>query len=357
MSNEKLTWGILGTGRIAATFAQAVHESDTGELWAVASRTRTAAEAFAKKQVVPHAYDSYQAMLDEPRVNAVYISLPNHLHAPWSIRLAEIGKHILCEKPLAMNECEAQAVIEAAQRHDVFLMEAFMYRCHPQTSRMVELIRDGAIGQVRHVHVAFAYDAGPKHEDIRYINYMGGGGIMDVGCYCTSMARLIAGAAVGRDFSEPIELSGSAVIQPDHQVDDWAVAAARFPGDITATMICGMRVDIDCTLTVCGSEGQLFVPAPWFPNSDDVCIQIRASGQEHVEEIHVASESSLYRIEADTVARYVDARQAAPPAMCWDDSLGNLKTLDQWRACVGLQFPADRLDGIEPRKKERRDDP
>ncbi|MDW8364718.1 MAG: Gfo/Idh/MocA family oxidoreductase, partial [Abditibacteriales bacterium] len=203
--NDKLNWGILGTGRIAQTFAKAVINSNTGKLVAVGSRTQEAAERFGEEFQVPRRYGSYEELLRDDVVQAVYISLPNHLHAEWTIKCAQAGKHVLCEKPLTVNFAQAMTVIEAARYHGVFLMEAFMYRCHPQTARLVELIKEGVIGEVRLIQVSFAYNLGPKYENIRLSNPCAGGGIMDVGCYTTSMARLIAGAAVGRDFADPVE--------------------------------------------------------------------------------------------------------------------------------------------------------
>ena len=203
----KLAWGILGTGGIARTFARALATSNTGALLAVGSRTADSAERFGAEFAIPRRYASYEALLADPDVQAVYISLPNHLHALWTIRCAEAGKHILCEKPLATNYGEAMTAVEAARQHDVFLMEAFMYRCHPQTARLVELLREKVIGDVRVIQAHFSFNMhGPRHENIRQQNAAAGGGIMDVGCYCASMARLVAGAALGQPFADPLQV-------------------------------------------------------------------------------------------------------------------------------------------------------
>lgn len=226
-----ISWGILGSGRIAHTFARAVWESSSGELVAVASRTRKSADRFGGEFDVAGLYEGYGGLLDDPKVDAVYISLPNHLHARWIVRCAEAGKHILCEKPLAVNYPEAMTAIEAARRNGVFLMEAFMYRCHPQTQRLVELVVNGTIGDVRTIHTHFSYNMGGPSEDIRQQNAAAGGGIMDVGCYCMSMARLIAGAATGKDFADPIvesdgyrsamRIRAFASIGEHNRVDEW----------------------------------------------------------------------------------------------------------------------------------------
>ncbi len=192
--SSALTWGILGTGRIARIFARGVAASVTGTVVAVGSRTREAAERFGEAFGVPRRHGSYAALLADERVAAVYIATPHTAHAEWAIAALRAGKHVLCEKPLALNAAEAQAIVDAARRHDRFLMEALLYRCHAQTARLVELIREDAIGAVRLIQATFCF-AAPADPPGRILNHaLGGGGILDVGCYCASMARLIAGA-------------------------------------------------------------------------------------------------------------------------------------------------------------------
>ena len=236
MAKKKIGWGILGTGNIAKKLATAIRASKTGTLVAVGSRTQAAADAFGKEFKVPNRYDSYDAVLADPRVQAVYISLPNHLHAVWTIRCAEAGKAILCEKPLGMNFAESMVMVEACRAAGVFLMEAFMYRCHPQTAKLVELLRAKTIGDVRLIQSAFSYNMGPAYTNIRMQNEAGGGGILDVGCYTASMSRLIAGAAMGKDFADPLDLRARRPPRRNvSRIDEWASRRrARFPGDITA---------------------------------------------------------------------------------------------------------------------------
>src|SRR5918911_2446977 len=162
-----LRWGILGTGRIARTFAEGIAASESGTLIAVGSRAQETADRFADTYGVERRYASYEALLADPDVQAVYISLPNHLHATWTIRCAQAGKHILCEKPLTTNYGEAMTVVEEVRRCDVFLMEAFMYRCHPQTARLKQLIDEGAIGEVRLIQSNFSYNLGPQYDKDR----------------------------------------------------------------------------------------------------------------------------------------------------------------------------------------------
>jgi predicted dehydrogenase/aryl-alcohol dehydrogenase-like predicted oxidoreductase len=354
----RLRWGILGAGRIARTFARDLPSSQTGTLVAVGSRSADTAGAFAAEFGITRAHAGYDALLADPMVDAVYIALPNHLHARWTVRCAEAGKHILCEKPLATNFPEAMTAVEAARYHDVFLMEAFMYRCHPQTARLVELVRSGAIGQVRLIQAHFSYNMRGPQDNIRQQNPAAGGGIMDVGCYCVSMARLIAGAATGRPFADPVApvnvfrrevpLKGYAHLGAESRVDEWANALIRFPGDILASLTCGIQVSVDPALRIWGSEGSIIVPNPWFPGDarfggDDgtqILVQRLDAAAPEVE--RVPGGRPLYAIEADTVSQYIAARQAPSPCMTWADSLSNMQTLDAWRKEVGLVFDVER---------------
>ena len=158
--SSTVQWGIIGAGNIARAFARSLANSTTGRLVAVGSRSRQKADRFAAEFNVSHAHGSYEALLADDHVQVVYVATPHPHHAEWSIRAAEAGKHILCEKPLALNHAEAMAVIEAAIRYDVFLMEAFMYRCHPQTAKLVELLRNSVIGDVRIIQASFGFQTG-----------------------------------------------------------------------------------------------------------------------------------------------------------------------------------------------------
>lgn len=179
--NTKLRWGILGTGKIARIFAKGLSESSTGRSFAIGSRSQDSADGFGEEFNVERRYGSYEALLSDDKVQVVYISTPHPMHAEWAIKVAEAGKHLLCEKPLALNHPEAMAVVETALAHDVFLMEAFMYRCHPQTAKIVELICDKAIGDVRFIQATFSFQAEFDPESRLFKNELGGGGILDVG--------------------------------------------------------------------------------------------------------------------------------------------------------------------------------
>ena len=347
--SSTLHWGILATGNIARAFAQGLTHSTTGKLVAVGSRSAESARRFGEEFGLPPSawHATYEALLADPEVHAIYVSNPHPGHAEWAIRCAEAGKHILCEKPLAMNHAEAMAVIEAARRHDVFLMEAFMYRCHPQTRRIVELVRDAAIGPVRVIQATFSFRSGHDPKSRLLAPELGGGGILDVGCYPVSMSRLIAGAATGQPFANPLKLQAVGHLG-ETGVDDYTAAVAAFPGDIVAQLATGVRVTQENVVRVYGEEGHIFVPAPWAPSRDGGASKfiLHRNGEPEPREIVVETVASatayLYTIEADHVAAHLAARQS--PAMSWADTLGNMQTLDQWRDAIGLTYPLEKPD-------------
>jgi len=337
---NSLSWGILGTGRIATLFAKNLPHSKTGKLAAVASRSQTTADRFAAEFHVRRGYGSYQALLNDPTIQAVYIATPHPMHAEWCIQTAQAGKHILCEKPLTLNHAEARTVIDAARRHGVFLMEAFMYRCHPQTAKLVELIRQKAIGEVRVIQASFGFHREFDAHQRLFSNDLGGGGILDVGCYPVSMSRLVAGVALGNPFAEPTEFHGCGHLATTG-VDTWAVASMKFPGDILAVLATSTQVQQDDALRVFGSDGSIVVPVPWGPARDGGASTICLERNGHSpQEITTDSPQPIYAIEADHVAAHIEDRQS--PAMNWEDSLGNMQVLDRWRAAAGVVYQSEK---------------
>lgn len=331
-----LRWGIMGAGKFAGTFAKGIQASKTGRLIAIGSRSQEGADKFGEEYNVPHRHASYQALIDDPEVDVIHISLPNHMHAEWTIKCAQAGKHILCEKPFTTNYAEAVDTIAEVEKHPVFLMEAFMYRCHPQTWKLKELLDQKAIGEVRVIQVNFTYNMGlseTARKNIRLRNDVAGGGIMDVGCYTASMARLIAGA-------EPVAVTGAAHIGDITRVDELAVGSLYFPNGAVASLVCGTQVNSENVVRVYGTEGSLTIWNPWFPTEGDNKITLK-KGDETTEVI-VNGGLPLYAIETDTVEKYLDQRQAPSPCMTWDDTLGNMKTLDTWRQSVGLVFDVEK---------------
>ncbi len=217
---DGLRWGILSTARITGAVIPPIHTSYRSDLLGVASREQAKADTFANQWDIPRTYGSYEAMLADPDINVVYNPLPNHLHAEWTIKCAEAGKHVLCEKPLALSAAEVDRVIAAARANHVIVTEAFMYKHHPQTLKVLELLKNKPIGELLVVKGAFTFDLSPRPDDIRWIPEFGGGSIWDVGCYPISFARLIAQA-------EPIEVQGWQVTGPSG-IDDVFVGQMRF---------------------------------------------------------------------------------------------------------------------------------
>ncbi len=337
---EKVSWGIISTGRIAGVFAQGVKESRTGRLAAVGSRDQASADLFGDEHGIQNRHGSYEALLADPTVQAVYIATPHPQHAEWAIKAADAGKHILCEKPLTMNAREAKAVVDAVRRNGVFLMEAYMYRCHPQTAELMQLILMGVIGEVRLIQAFFGFNAKLDLKSRLFDPMLGGGGILDVGGYCTSMVRLIAGAANGAPFAEPLRMDGIAQIGRKSHVDEYAVAVMSFPGDILAQISTGVRVNQDNTVRIDGSKGSIVVPAPWMCTPTDGVLKIVLhlhDAKPH--DIVMESDRSLYAYEADAFAAGIRDGKAPWPAMSIEDSLGNMATLDRWREAVGMKYP------------------
>jgi predicted dehydrogenase/aryl-alcohol dehydrogenase-like predicted oxidoreductase len=335
---DQLSWGIIGPGRIARAFAGQLPLSRTGRLVAVGSRDKARADAFASEFGAARAHGSYQDVLDDPEVDAVYIATPHPAHVQWVIQAARAGKHILCEKPLAVTWAHAMAAVEAARQHDVFLMEAYMYRCHPQIRLLADLVRDGAIGTVTHVRAQFAFAAPHNPTSRLYAAELGGGGILDVGGYPVSAARLVAGAARGQLFADPVTVTGAGTIG-DTGIDEWALASLDFGDGLSAQVVTGVRLATDDMLRVEGSAGYLEVARPWLqPEGEPGLVTVHRVGEPPREVTTPAT--AQYAAEADAVADHLADRQA--PQMSWADSLGNAAALDAWRAAIGLEYPIER---------------
>lgn len=343
--NGTVRWGLLATGAIARAFALGVKASVTGSLAAVASRTEEKARAFGVEFGIPRRHGSYEALLADRDVDAVYISTPHPQHAEWTVKAARAGKHVLVEKPIGINQREAQAMIAAARENNVFLMEAYMYRCHPQTARLVDLIRDGAIGEIGVIQATFSFRAEFKPASRLWSNELAGGGILDVGGYTTSISRLVAGAAAGRPFADPLSLSGAGRLHPATSVDEWAVATLKFPLDIAASVATGVGLNQENVVRIFGTEGYILLPNPFVAAREGAApgriVVCRRGGAPR--EIAVESPVTSFAHEADVCGRAILAgrRQAPPPAMTWDDTMGNIRAQDAWRAAIGLVYGAE----------------
>ena len=344
---ENIRWGIIGPGSIAKAFAGGLANSKTGTLVAIGSRNPDRpglGDDFPGARI----HDGYDALIADEEVDAIYIATPHPAHAEWAIKCAEGGKHVLCEKPLGLSAFEADAMFFAAAKAGTFMGEAFMYRVHPQTIKLIELIKSGVIGDVRMIKSSFGF-AMPKFmpEHRLYANDLAGGGILDVGCYPASMARLVAGAAVGKAFLDPDKVSGVAHIG-ESGVDEWASAVLHFPGNIIAEISCSISVQQDNVLRILGTKGRIEVADFWFAGGHEGGVGkieiIKSDGER--ETVEVKEDGWLYSFEADAAGAAIRAGQQelSSPGASWNDTLGNLRVLDKWRADTGLVYDIEKPD-------------
>ena len=337
----KLNWGILTTGLIARKFTTDLRQSRTGRFAAVGARRLADAEKFAADFGGARAHGSYAALLADPEVQAVYIGTPHPGHAEWAVKAAEAGKHILCEKPLSLNLADTRRIIAAARQHGVLLMEAYMYRCHPQTLKLVELVRSGAIGEVRLIRASFNVLCPFDPEHRMFKKSLGGGAILDLGGYPVSFSRLIAGAAQGRPFADPLEFHATGRVHPLVQTDEFATAVAKFPGGVTAELSCGSTVVHDVSARIYGTEGWIDVLEPFTPGllGKEEKIRLHRRGAAAPEEVvFPGGGPGLYSFEADAVAGALGRGEREVAAMTWADTTGNATVLDAWLAAVGVDY-------------------
>jgi D-xylose 1-dehydrogenase (NADP+, D-xylono-1,5-lactone-forming) len=319
---EPVTWGIVSTAHINRKVIPGAKASAKVELAAVASRSQERAEAYAREWDIPRAYGSYEDLLADPEIEAVYISLPNTMHCEWSIRALEAGKHVLCEKPLSRHPGEVEAAFAAAERAGRLLMEAFMYRHNPQTSRLQELVSVGAIGELRLVRSTFSYGLYDT-DNIRLRTEVEGGALMDVGCYNVSGSRLLAG--------EPARVWGEAWYGPTGT--DWVFTGTmRFPEDVIATFDCGTGLVERDELEAIGTDGALFVDDPWHCNKP--VIELRR--EDGVERIEIPYEDS-YRLELENLSDAI--RGTDIPLLDRKDALGQARALEALHTSATTNAP------------------
>ncbi|HZE06899.1 MAG TPA: Gfo/Idh/MocA family oxidoreductase [Solirubrobacteraceae bacterium] len=304
-------WGIISTANINRLFLAGAREADGVEIFAVASRDRDRCDEYARQNEIARAHGSYEALLADPDVEAVYIPLPNSLHVEWSVRALEAGKHVLCEKPLSRRAADVDHAFDVAERTGRLLMEAFMYRHNPQTRRLIELIGDGAVGRVRIVRAAFGFVAGDP-DNVRLQTALDGGGLMDVGCYCVSGARLIAG--------EPERVSAEQALGGDG-VDVAFAATMRHPNDIISHFDCGLSTDSRDLLEVVGDAGSLLLTDPWHCRNPGIELRHGSS----TERIEIERENS-YRLEAENFSAAI--RGEAAPLLGREDAIGQARTIE-----------------------------
>jgi D-xylose 1-dehydrogenase (NADP+, D-xylono-1,5-lactone-forming) len=317
-----VAWGLLSTARINDRIIEAARESDRAEVLAVASRDASRAEAYAREHGIERSYGSYEELLADPEVEAVYISLPNSLHVEWSLRALDAGKHVLCEKPLSRHPDEVEQAFDRAEANGLVLSEAFMWRHHPQAAKLVELVAAGTIGPLRVVRAAFSFHLAAAG-DVRLDPALDGGSLMDVGCYCLSAIRLLAG--------EPERLAGQQVLGPSG-VDLSFAAALALPEGRLGHFDCGFVLPARHELEVVGEEASLFVADPFHAHNPGIELR-RADGSERI----AVEPANSYRLELENVSDAIRGR--APLLLGREDALG------QARAIEALHRSASTTDG------------
>jgi xylose dehydrogenase (NAD/NADP) len=312
---EVLRWGIIGPGRIAPRLVRAVGACPRGELGAVASRDPDRAASFAAEHGIARSFGSYDALLASPEVDVVYISLPNHLHADWTIRALESGKHVLCEKPLALTVKDVDAIRAASDRSGRIAVEAFMYLHHPQILRALELARDGALGPLELVNGTFSFLIGHPG-DPRIDPAMGGGSLWDVGCYPVSLARRVAG-------EEPVQVAAFARFD-ERGVDRTFIGQLHFPGGLLAQFDSGFAAPDRERIEIVGRDATLVLGSPFLPAPDGPPPTLTLWHGREATTIDVASVDHYHAEVEDLTAAILDG---TPPRIDLDFSRGNIATL------------------------------
>ncbi|MET3939840.1 xylose dehydrogenase (NAD/NADP) [Paenibacillus sp. PvP094] len=321
-SDRKLRWGILGSASIAkGSVIPGLQQSELNEVAAIASRDEEKAKQTADQLGIPQAYGSYEALLEDDSIDAVYIPLPNHLHREWTIRAAEAGKHILCEKPLALTEQEAREMAQACDDAGVLLAEAFMYRHHPRYDQIRDVIASGEIGEIRGIHSTFSFNNSGSAGNVRFKREWGGGALYDIGCYSISAARLLLG-------QEPSAVTVIGMFSPEHDhVDMMASGLLEFNDHVGVTFDSSMWAAFRNTLEVLGSDGIIEVPSAFISNPDRSSnFYVTAGGERREVEV---PQVNHYSLQGDDMARAV--LQGKNMRFASSDAVANMKVLE---ACL-----------------------
>jgi predicted dehydrogenase len=312
MADKVLRWGLLSTARINSALIPPLNASKRNRLTAVASRSQAAADAYAREWKIPRALGSYEALLNDPEIDVIYNPLPNSLHAEWTIKAVEAGKHVLCEKPLALTLAEVDAMTAASQKTGKVLAEAFMYRHHPQTLKVKELVDSGKLGKLQLIKGAFTFTL-TRANDIRLKKELGGGSIWDVGCYPISYARMIVGA-------EPLEVFGWQITGPGG-ADESFIGQMRFPNGVQAQFDCGFISPSRSFSEIVGSEATLEIPAPFKPELNE---EVYLRRDDQTETIKIKGQE-LYIGEVEDMADAI--LLGKPPRLSLRDSRGNVAAI------------------------------
>jgi len=318
---KKIKWGVLSTAKIGRKkVIPAITTSCNGEVAGIASRNFERAQSVAKDLGIETAYDSYEALLADPNIDAVYIPLPNSLHVPVAIQALEAGKHVLCEKPIALTAEDGERLLAAAKQHpELKVMEAFMYRFHPQWAWALEQIRSGAIGELRHMQAMFSYYM-DDDSNIRSIAELGGGGLMDVGCYCVSAARLAFG-------EEPEVLSSDFQYNANTGVDILATGQLKFPG-ATVSFTSATQMEHCQHVAIHGTRGRIDIEHAFNPALDGTAKVVLTQEGERSE--HVTESCNHFRLQVESFAQ--DILEDRAPMISLEDSIANMRVIDALKA-------------------------
>ncbi len=333
---RKLKFGVIGTGAIAADFCEALAASPSCEVVNVVGTSADKGRAFAQRFALPRAAASLNELLSDASVDAVYVATPHPLHEAQALACIEMGKHVLCEKPLTVDAPSAERVIQAARQRKLFLLEGYMYRCHPLLAAVVERVKRGDIGELRHIKADFGFRVERNPQGRLFDLKLGGGGILDVGGYCTSFARLLAGVVSGQPFAEPVSLQAVGFRGPTG-ADELTTAVLAFATGLTATLTCAVHHRVGTEAVLYGELGQIVIPDPWIPqgvrHALETAFIVRREGQAD-ETLSIRTDRPTYALQAELVAASLQNLEAPWPAMSWADTLGNMRALDAWRACL-----------------------
>ena len=313
MTDKILKWGLLSTARINRALIPPLRASQRNQLVAVASRTRDSADKYAREWKIPQAYGSYEELLADPEIDVIYNSLPNNLHVEWTIKAVEAGKHVLCEKPIALRVEDVDAIQAAAKRTGRVVAEAFMYRHHPQTLKAVELVQRGALGTLKLIRGSFAYMLS-READVRMQPELGGGSIWDVGCYPISFARLVADA-------EPVEAFGWQVTGSTG-IDVVFSGQLKFASGLLAQFDCGFRAPYRTAFEIVGTRGSIELDSPFKPAGGE---WIKIKQGDRVELLEAPRADHLYLGEVEDMERAVLDGQS--PRISLENSRGNIATI------------------------------
>lgn len=313
----KISWGILSTAKIGLKkVIPAMQKGKYSAIAAIASRDFEKAQSAARELGIPKAYGSYEELLADGEIDAIYNPLPNHLHAEWTIKALKAGKHVLCEKPITMNLNEAEDLLKEVKKFPKLkVMEAFMYRHHPQWAMTKKLVNNGTIGGLRSVHAMFSYhNVDPA--DIRNQADIGGGGMLDIGCYCISVSRFIFGA-------EPKRVSGTVEYDPQMKIDRLASGILEFEKG-TATFTCSTQMTNHQRVSIYGASGRIEVETPFTPQPDQISKLTLHAGSE-IKEVSVDA-CDQYTIQGDLFSQAILNDTGVPTPL--EDGIANMRVID-----------------------------